>query len=225
MHGTGADAREEELHHPAPHSNLWPVAASPKHTDVSMANEMYPQEWSRVDYMQRLVQEFNAVLPDADQSTVSPHFNNDPPASDIHPRASNLGPFVSAQSVNQPFSPGQDFVVDWDGPNSPALPSRVTAQYPLFPPAVQGQRIAGQRSAAEIASELVFLGAGLADTVTDHAMHHGGQGRHGVQAQHAGANINQRAPFVCPVLTCRKEFGKKSGLKYELHAKMLSTPG
>ena len=177
-----------------------------------MADAIYPQE-SHLEFLHRLMQDFGVVLPDAYQSTVSPHFDTNPPASDNHPRVFDLGPSVPIQSINQPFSPGQDFVVDWAGPNSPALPSRVAPQYPLFPPAVQKQRTASQRSAAETASELVFLGAGLIDTVTDHAMHHGGQGRHGVQAQHVGAHINQRAPFVCPVLTCRKEFGKKAGLK------------
>jgi hypothetical protein len=217
VYDTGAEVRAEEMHQPPPHSNTRPVAASPDPTDVPMPDAIYPQE-SHLEFLHRLMQEFSVPLPVAYQSTVSPHFDTNAQSSDTHPTVSNLGPSVPVQSVIQPFSPGQDFYVDWAGPNSPALPSRVVPQHLSFPPT-------GQEQAAGMASEVAFVGIGMVDTLTDHANHHGGQGRHGVGAQHLGDDINQTVFVRCPVLTCKKKFRNEAGLKYELHAKLLSTPG
>jgi hypothetical protein len=188
-------------------------------------------DWQSIMNMQQL----ESFLTDADQTTpLSPYFNSNPRASNTHPRVSNLGPHVPPRSVNQPFSPGQDFVVDFPAANSPALPSRVAPQQPIFPPAGQERdRIVGGRRAADIASDIAFVGAGLGNPLLGQAMHHGGQGRLGVGAQHVGAqhigaqnvgaNTNQTDLHQC--LTCGDVFRDKTGLKYASRAKLSHTPG
>lgn len=107
---------------------------------------------------------FGSLMTDADQSTLSPHCDTIPRASNTNPGVSNLGPSVPVQPVNQLYSSGRGSAVNPVGSNSFAQAPRVVPLPSFIPPVGQERDpVADDSSTADTASVLT----GPEDPLTD----------------------------------------------------------